>query len=194
MGVNGYADEGTPWARRRLVPVTSQIIVTEPLSPNLMATLMPKGRAVGESRKLLNYYRPTPDGKRILFGGRAGALSDSPQEKARVLKAMMTGVFPELADVEISHVWWGNVAYTFDYLPKLAERDGALYANGYCGSGVVWARWLGEKAAYRLLGDRERARTWFAEDPFQTRPLYNGKPWFLPPLLTWYAIKDRFLR
>lgn len=193
VGVNGYADKAASWARRRLVPVASQIIVTEPLSPNLMASLMPKGRAVGESRKLLNYYRPTPDGKRILFGGRAGALSDSAEEKARALKAMMTGIFPELRDTEVSHVWWGNVAYTFDYLPKLVERDGALYANGYCGSGVIWARWLGEKAAYRLLGDRERSRTWFSGEPFQTRPFYNGNPWFLAPLLTWYGLQDRRL-
>jgi len=194
VGVNGYADKAASWAKRRLVPVSSQIIVTEPLPPNLMATLMPKGRAVGESRKLLNYYRPTPDGKRILFGGRAGALSDSPQEKARALKAMMTGIFPELRETEISHVWWGNVAYTFDYLPKLVEQDGALYANGYCGSGVIWARWLGEKAAYRLLGDAERARTWFSGDSFQTRALYTGNPWFLPPLLAWYGLQDRLLR
>ena len=194
VAVNGYADEAAPWARRRLVPVASQIIVTEPLPPGLMNKLMPKGRAVGESRKLLNYYRPSPDGRRIVFGGRAGALSDSPAEKARALKAMLVAIFPELEATAVDYVWWGNVAYTFDYLPKLAEHDGVLYATGYCGSGVVWARWLGQKAAYRLLGDEERGATWFAGDSFQTRPLYWGKPWFLPPMLAWYAMQDRFSR
>lgn len=190
VAVNGYADGAVPWARRRLVPVTSQIIVTEPLSPNLMAALMPKGRAVGESRKLLNYYRPTPDGRAILFGGRAGATAKTAAAKTAALKDQLTAIFPELKETAVSHVWWGNVAYTFDYLPKLAEKDGVLYANGYCGSGVVWGTWLGQKAAWRLLGEAERARTLFAGDRFQTRPFYSGDPWFLPAMLAWYRWRD----
>ncbi len=190
IGVNGYADEAAPWARRRLVPVASQIIVTEPLAPDLMARLMPKGRAVGESRKMLNYYRPTPDGLAILFGGRSGATARTAEEKAAALKAQLVAIFPELSGTAVAHVWWGNVAYTFDYLPKLAEHDGVLYANGYCGSGVVWGVWLGRKAAWRLLGEEERARTLFAEGTFQSRPLYGGKPWFLPAIFAWYRWQD----
>ncbi len=71
-GTNGYTDESDRWLRRRLVPVRSRIIATAPISPNLMATLMPRQMMCSDSRKLHYYYRPSPDGTRILFGGRDG--------------------------------------------------------------------------------------------------------------------------
>jgi hypothetical protein len=45
--------------------------------------------------------------------------------------------------------------------------------------------------ALRILGDAE-AETVFDEAPFQTRPLYRGRPWFLPAIIGWYRIKDRY--
>jgi len=49
VAVNGYADGTAPWLRRRLVPVPSSMIATEPLSPNLMRALMPKGYMCGKT-------------------------------------------------------------------------------------------------------------------------------------------------
>ena len=77
VATNGYTDAANPWLRRRLVPVASCIIATEPISANLMRTLMPKGYMCSETRKLHYYYRPSPDGRRILFGGRGGSLGDA---------------------------------------------------------------------------------------------------------------------
>ncbi|MEC7647685.1 MAG: hypothetical protein VX900_04915, partial [Pseudomonadota bacterium] len=58
------------------------------------------------------------------------------------------------------------------------------------GSGVVWARWLGMKAAHSIVGNSE-AETAFSADDFVTKPLYFGKPWFLPMVYFWYGLKDR---
>ena len=78
-GPNGYADQSDTWVRRRLVPVRSRIIATAPLSNNLMGQLMPKRVMCSETRKLHYYYRPSPDGTRILFGGRDGTIAGDPQ-------------------------------------------------------------------------------------------------------------------
>ena len=78
VGTNGYTDGVDPWLRRRLVPVRSRIIATAPLSNNLMAELMPKRVMCSETRKLHYYYRPSPDGTRILFGGRDGTIAGDP--------------------------------------------------------------------------------------------------------------------
>ena len=67
---NGYTGQVTQSLRRRVIPVTSYMIATAPLSPNLMATLMPKGRMLSDSNRLLCYFRPSPDNTRVLFGGR----------------------------------------------------------------------------------------------------------------------------
>ena len=53
----------------------------------------------------------------------------------------------------ITNHWFGFVAFPFDQLPKLAVHDGVIYPSGYCGSGTVWARWLGQKAAHMVLAD-----------------------------------------
>ncbi len=190
VATNGYTGSATPWLQRRIVPIPSQIITTEPLDPALMDRLMPKRRMIGESRNLYHYYRPSPDGTRMVFGGRRGAETNDPKAKFRQLYRDLGEIFGELDGVSITHSWWGYTGYTFDYLPKVAVHEGVHYATGFCGSGVVWARWLGQKVALRILGDAE-AETVFDETPFQTLPLYRGRPWFLPAIIGWYRIKDR---
>lgn len=190
MATNGYTDDVNPWLRRRLVPVTSRIIATEPLSPNLMQHLMPKGRTVGETRKLYRYYRPSPDGRRIVIGGRETMWSSDPATNIAHIRKGLLGIFPELAGTRIDHSWNGFVAFSRDDIPRLFEDRGVVYACGYCGSGVVWARWLGEKAAYRILGAPEAASALSGPPPAAV-PLYWGKPWFIPFAIGWYGLQDR---
>jgi len=191
VATNGYTDGMMRWLNRRIIAIPSQIIATEELPPETMSRLMPRRRMIGDTRNLYNYYRPSPDNKRIIFGGRRGADTDDSTKKAAHLYHNLLEVFPELAGIALTHSWWGYTGYTFDFLPKLAVHDGVHYAVGYCGSGVVWAPWLGRKAALAILGG-EDAKSIFGEDPLQTRPLYHGKPWFLPPVIAWYGLKDRF--
>src|SRR3546814_14333794 len=95
---------------------------------------------VGDSKRVLYYFRPSPDGTRIVFGGRASFRSTTALEAAPVLHGYMLGVFPQLQGVRISHAWTGNVAFTFDRVPHMGERDGIHYAMGCNGSGVVMLR------------------------------------------------------
>jgi glycine/D-amino acid oxidase-like deaminating enzyme len=190
VATNGYTGAATPWLRRRIIPIPSQIIVTEPLSKDLMDRLMPRRRMLGETRHIYHYYRPSPDGDRIVFGGRAGAGTDDPIAKYKHLRRNLIELFPELENVRITHSWWGYTGYTFDFLPKLVVHEGVRYATGFCGSGVVWAQWIGKKAAWGILGRRE-AKTAFDETNFPCRPFYFGRPWFLPLVIGWYGLKDR---
>ncbi len=189
---NGYTDKSIPWLRRRLVPVASQILVTKPLEPGLMARLMPKRRMLTETRLMGHYYRPTPDGKRILFGGRTygNHKRDQPIPYQHLYDDLVE-LFPELGGIGISHVWWGFVAFTMDHLPQLAKRDGIYYATGFAGSGTVWARWFGLKAAYQIIGGKEGASA-FSDRIFKAVPFYEGRPWFLPAVQAWYSIRDKF--
>jgi glycine/D-amino acid oxidase-like deaminating enzyme len=189
VATNGYTGPVTPALRRRVIPVTSYMIATAPLSPNLMATLMPKGRMLTDSNRLLCYFRPSPDNTRVLFGGRPAYTDIGPKLAAERLLRYMTRIFPELRDVELTHSWFGYIAYTFDRLPHVGEHDGMHYAMGYCGSGVVMSSWLGRKAALRLLGQAE-GQSAFAELGHPTSPFYHGRPWFLPLVQAWYQGAD----
>jgi len=189
-GTNGYTDKVDPWLRRRMVPVRSRIIATAPLSDNLMRELMPKGYMLSETRKLHYYYRPSPDGRRILFGGRDGTIAGDPTWPTESLRRALVDIFPILDDTEISHTWYGHVAMNRDMVPRVFSKDGVRYAAGYCGSGVVWARWAGQKAAEQILG-RPEGETALDFRPPPAVPFFNGTPWFMPGVFAWLTLQDR---
>lgn len=184
---NAYSDETQPWLRRRLVPVISEMIATEDLGENMVKNLMPGLNMYSEALQLGHYYRPSPDGKRILLGGRR--LSSNPERARGRLLSGLKNIFPQLGDVEITNHWFGFVAFPFDQLPKLAVNDGVIYPVGFCGSGTVWARWLGQKAAQMVLGDLNVSV--YQGLPFRTMPFYSGEPWFLPAAMQYYSLKDK---
>jgi glycine/D-amino acid oxidase-like deaminating enzyme len=193
IATNGYGDSADRWLRRRIVPVRSRIIATAPLSNNLMAQLMPKSVMCAETRKLHYYYRPSPDGTCILFGGRDGTIAGEPAWPTDSLRRALADIFPVLEGVDITHSWYGNVAMSRDMVPRIFAHDGMRYAVGYCGSGVVWARWAGQKAAWQILGD-ERGRSALDFRPPPAVPLYDGRPWFLPAVFAWLSLQDRLSR
>ena len=192
-GTNGYTDSADRWLRRRLVPVRSRIIATAPLSNNLMAELMPKRVMCSETRKLHYYYRPSPDGTRILFGGRDGTIAGDPAWPTASLRRALADIFPVLDGVDITHSWYGYVAMNRDMIPRIFSHDRVRYAVGYCGSGVVWARWAGQKAAWQILGD-ERGRSALDFRPPAAVPLFNGTAWFMPAVFAWLTLQDRLDR
>jgi len=190
VATNGYTGPLTPWLRRRVIPIGSYIIATEALDPVLMARLMPRDRIVSDTRKVVFYYRASPDRRRILFGGRVSHNETDPRQSGPRLHADMTALFPELAATRITHSWCGFIAYTFDELMHLGERDGLQYAMGYCGSGVGIAGYLGTRLGQQVLGRKDGA-TALDGLAFETRPLYTGTPWFLAPSIMYYRWRDR---
>jgi len=190
IATNGYTGPASPWHRRRVIPIGSYIIATEPIAPALMNELMPRRRVASDTRKLVYYYRPSPDGSRILFGGRVRLAETDPRASAPRLHAALVNLFPELAETRVTHSWVGFVAYTFDTLPHIGTHEGVHYAMGYCGSGVSLASYFGMRLGYRVLGHVEGC-TPLDEVPFQTRPLYSGWPWFLAPSILYYQVRDR---
>ncbi len=191
IATNGYSGALTPWLCRRVIPIGSYIIATEPLPAEQVDRLVPRDRMLGDTRKLVFYYRASPDRSRILFGGRVSLAETDPFVTGPRLHAEMARIFPDLATTRISHSWVGFVAYTFDTLPHVGRHDGVYYAMGYCGSGVGMASYLGTRVGQQLLGLAE-GRTGFDGLEFETRPLYTGRPYFLAPSVLYYRWRDRF--
>jgi len=190
VATNGYTGPESAWLQRRLIPIQSQIIATAPLPRETMQRLIPRSRQLGDTRRLHNYYRTSPDGDRILFGGRAGADElDDRHKSAEQLRQQMIGIFPELAQVKITHAWAGYIAYTFDALPHMVEHDGIHYSAGYCGSGVAMAPYLGHKTALKILGSPEAATPFDCD--YRAMPGYTGAPWFLPAAVWMLGVRDR---
>ena len=189
LATNGYSGALSPWHRRRVIPIGSYQIATAPLGADRVRTLIPRGRNIVDSRRVVVYFRPSADGERIIFGGRAALAEQDPLACVPRLRQMMSRILPQLKSVPVTHAWVGWVAYTFDTLPHLGQHDGIYYCMGYCGQGVPLAPYFGKRIGQQMLGLAE-GRTAFDGLPFPSRPYYHGNPWFLAPSVFAYRLLD----
>jgi glycine/D-amino acid oxidase-like deaminating enzyme len=189
IATNGYTGDVTPQLKRRIVPVGSYIIATEELSPEMVQSISPKNRSFADTRRVLTYYRLSPDRKRLIFGGRAKFGFTDPTETAPMLHRFMLDRFPQLCGTKITHAWTGNVAFTLDELPHMGELDGLHFALGCNGSGIAMMSYLGRETARKVAGKTNR-RIAFDQPDFPAVPFYNGNPWFLPVIGTWFRTAD----
>ena len=193
IATNGYTSAVTPALQRRLVPIGSYIVVTEPLPEATARQLIPRRRMVFDSKNFLYYFRLTPD-RRLMFGGRAEFTQPSPDSTRRAAAILQRGlatVFPELAATRIDYAWGGNVAFTRDQMPHAGRLDEAYYSAGYSGHGVAMATYLGGLMARRIAG--ERFDHPLLDVPFPAIPLAGlagGRPWFLPLVGAYYRFRD----
>ena len=186
---NGYTGKATPEFQRRLVPIGSYIIATEELAPDLAASLSPKNRSFADTRRVLTYYRMSPDGKRLIFGGRAKFGFTDPKETAPLLHRFMTDRFPQLRGTKITHSWTGNVAFALDEMPHMGKLKGLHYALGCNGSGIAMMSYLGHQTARKILRSSNRTCA-FDGQQFPTHPLYRGNTWFLPLIGAYFRSRD----
>jgi glycine/D-amino acid oxidase-like deaminating enzyme len=193
VATNGYTGAVTPAFRRRIVPVASHIIATEELPADLAASLVPKGRTLSDTKRVLCYYRMSPDGRRMVFGGRARFTQVDATVSAPILYRYMVERFPQLRDFRVTHAWTGNVAFTLDALPHMGQRDGLHYCLGCNGSGIAMMTYLGRQTARKLAHAANYACAFDSED-FPGHPLYSGNPWFLPVVGGYYRLRDRLDR
>lgn len=192
IGTSGYTSGATPALRRKIIPIGSFIIATEPLPDELARELSPRNRMIYDSKHYLHYYRLTPD-NRMLFGGRAAFFPETGNTIARsseILRREMIEVFPQLREVKVEHAWGGTLDFCFDTMPHSGKMGGIYYALGYAGHGVAMATYLGSKIGEEMCG--RRTDNPFSEIGFPGAPfgLYDGRPWFLPFAGAYYKVLD----
>jgi glycine/D-amino acid oxidase-like deaminating enzyme len=193
VATNGYTGRTTLDLARRLVAIPSFLIATEPIGEARVRALVPNGRMLVETRAKHLYYRPSPDGTRMVLGGRAALHPIPLDDAARRLLKELVAIFPSLAGVRVSHAWTGNVAMTRSDLAGIGRREGLWYALGCNGSGVALMPYLGHKVALKLMGKPE-GRTAFDDIPFKAVPFYDGTPWFRPLMTWWFRGRDALSR
>lgn len=190
MATGAYSGAAVPFLRRRILPIGSFIVATEPLGKDQIASFMPTRRNAVTTRNVGNYFRLSHD-DRLIFGGRARFASSNPasdRKSGAVLQRGLLAFFPQLAGVRIDYCWGGLVDVTQDRLPRAGQQDGLYYAAGYSGHGVQMSVHMGQVMARVMSGDGE-ANPWQDLD-WPKVPLQWARALFLPIVGLYYRGLD----
>jgi glycine/D-amino acid oxidase-like deaminating enzyme len=192
VATSGYTSSATPFLHKKVIPVGSFIIVTEPLPDSLAQELSPRNRMIYDSKHYLYYYRLTPD-NRLLFGGRAAFFPETRstvRKSAEILQRGMIEVYPQLRNAAVEYVWGGTLDFCFDTMPHAGRLEGMYYSLGYAGHGVALATYLGAQIAAEIMGAPSYNPYEKIRFPGAPLGLYNGRPWFLPLAGAYYKVLD----
>jgi gamma-glutamylputrescine oxidase len=187
---NAYIGDLLPEIGGKIMPVSTQILATEPLG-GLAAELLPSNVCVEDCNYVLDYFRRTAD-NRILYGGGIVYGGQDPESiRAKILPNMLK-TFPGLKDARIDYAWSGNFALTLTRFPQLGRLSATVYySHGDSGHGVTTTHLLGKILGEAVAGQAERF------DVFEKLPYYpfpGGKTFRVPltALGAWYyGLRDR---
>ena len=188
---NAYLGTLLPEIGGRMMPVSSQVMATEPIDPQLIRRLLPANYCVEDANYILDYYRRTAD-DRLLYGGGIGYGGQDPKDLTAIIRPNMLRTFPELAKVKIDYAWSGNFALTLTRIPHMGRlSDNVYFSHGDSGHGVTTTHLLGKILGEAVAGHAERFDIWSS---LPNLPFPGGKRFRVPFTMIgawWYGLRDR---
>jgi gamma-glutamylputrescine oxidase len=177
---------------KRIMPVGTYIIGTEPLSSQLAKQLMPKNAAVCDTNFDLDYFRLSAD-KRMIYGGRISYSTLTPPNIAYQLQAHMLATFPQLSDIKIDYTWGGFVDISMNRAPDFGSvAPNVYYLQGFSGHGVALTGMAGKLVAEVISGQAERFNVFASIKHYD---FFGGKLLRTPALvlgMAWYQLREKF--
>lgn len=145
-----------PELMRRIIPVGTYIIATEPMPAARADALIRHRAAVSDTNFVLDYFRLTAD-HRLLFGGADAFSGATPPDLVEHVRQRMLAVFPQLADLAVPYAWGGFVDVTINHAPDFGRvGDNIYYLQGFSGHGLALAGIAGKLVAQAIAGQSER--------------------------------------
>lgn len=187
---NAYLGDVVPALTWRVMPVSTQVMATEPLGDR-WRDILPSDACVEDVRYILDYYRLSAD-KRLLFGGGTVYGGADPADIEAKLRRNMDKVFPQLKGTKIDYAWSGIFALSFSRVPQMGRvGNNTYFAHGYSGHGVTGTHVFGRILSEAIHGDRTRFDV-FAN--LRWIPFPGGRTFRVPYSVIgswWYAMRDR---
>ncbi|NTF06175.1 FAD-binding oxidoreductase [Agrobacterium rubi] len=188
---NAYLGGLLPEIGERMMPVSSQVMATEPLDAALIEELLPANYCVEDANYILDYYRRTSD-NRLLYGGGIGYGGSDPADLTSVIRPNMLRTFPQLKDTKIDFAWSGNFALTLTRIPHIGRLSSNVYfSHGDSGHGVTTTQLLGKILGEAVAGHAERFDVWSSLPNY---PFPGGKTFRVPLTMLgawWYGLRDK---
>lgn len=188
---NAYLAPLFPQVHGRMMSVSSQVMVTEPLDVSLIESLLPANYCVEDANYILDYYRRTSD-NRLLYGGGIGYGGNDPKNLTGVIRPNMLKTFPQLSDTKIDYAWSGNFALTLTRIPHMGKlSDSVYFSHGDSGHGVTTTHLLGKILGETVAGHAERFDVWAS---LPNLPFPGGRMFRVPLTALgawWYGLRDK---
>jgi gamma-glutamylputrescine oxidase len=188
---NAYLGHVVPALTARVMPVSTQMMATEPLGEDRAKALLPTDKCVEDVRYILDYFRLSAD-HRLLFGGGTVYGGTDPSDIIGKLRPAMEKVYPQLKGIKIDFAWSGNFALSFSRVPQMGRiGTNTYFAHGYSGHGVTGSHTFGRILAQAVDGDKSRFDV-FAKVPWY--PFPGGRMFRVPYSMmgSWYyGLRDR---
>lgn len=190
---NAHLDAVQPKLSRHVLPASSYLIATEPLSEALWRSLLPQDTAVCDQRAIMDYFRLSAD-RRLIFGGACHYSGRDPKDIAAYMRPKMLRVFPQLAHTRIEYQWSGLIGISANRLPqigRLADHPQVFYAQAYSGHGLNNTHLAGHLLAQAISGQASTGFELFAQVPHRAFP---GGRYLRAPLVAlgmlWHRLRD----
>ena len=146
-----------------LLPVTTYVMVTEPLGDRLDAFIKYRG-AVSDTDRADNHYRIV-DGDRLMVSGRIRVWPAEARRFAAALVSDMARKFPGLGPLAVADIWSGTLGRTIHRMPQIGQMaEGVWLASGFGGHGLNTTAMAGELIARGLV---ENDDTWRLFAPYE---------------------------
>jgi glycine/D-amino acid oxidase-like deaminating enzyme len=168
--------------RRRLLPLHSMMIATEPLDAATWEDIGLRDRETfGDERRIVVYGQRTAEG-RLAFGARGDYRFgsgiedrfDAQDGRFETVHRTLLELLPQLAGVAITHRWGGALGVPRTWRPSvgLDRATGLGWAGGYVGQGVAAANLAGRTwAELAVDAGTERCRLpWVARESRDWEP------------------------
>ena len=154
MATNGYARAMTGYSAPAIVPVHYFQGATAPLSPAQQAQILPGLEGCWDSALVMSSWRMDQQGRLII--GAMGALDHFGSSIHQSwLTRKMAAVFPALTGAKFESQWFGRIAMTQEYLPKIGNLENGYVSFGYSGRGIGPGTLFGHKIAEALISGDE---------------------------------------
>ncbi len=146
-----------------LMPISTYVLVTEPIGPRLAEVVRYRG-AVSDTDWADNHYRIV-GGDRLQWSGRMTVWPGEPRRFARGLVADIQRNFPDLGPIDVAHMWCGTLGRTVHRMPQIGEIERGLWiASGFGGHGLNTTAVGGELVARGIV---ESDQTWRLFAPYE---------------------------
>jgi gamma-glutamylputrescine oxidase len=163
LACNVHLGDLMPELAATLLPITTYVMVTQPLGPPLAEVIRYQG-AVSDTDRADNHYRIV-DGDRLQWSGRVRLWEADARFIGRGLCNDIRRNFPQLGKVEIAHLWSGTLGRAIHSMPQIGEIGQGLWvASAFGGHGLNTTALAGELIGRGIVDNDE---TWRMFAPYE---------------------------